>query len=151
MKKDFVELAIGLMALIVGGAAEELLPKFAGVGLPFLLMATLYLAMRRRPAGFFIFAVASGAMEDSLCSLPFATSIAFFTLAAAFLHWAHLERCTFAFAFPAYQLWLRMWTGSLHGGVFARFLVSIPAGAVAAGIAYLALTWLDRKGALDEQ
>lgn len=150
MSKDLVQLSIGLMALVFGAAAEELLPKFLGVGFPFLLMATVYMAAKRAPWPMFLFAVGAGALEDGLSSLPFAASIAFFALCAAFLYWTDLTRCTFAFAFPTYQLWLRMWSGGLDGGVFARLLLSIPVGLATAGVTWVVLEWLDRKGALDE-
>lgn len=150
MNKDLPHLAIGLLALVFGGAAEELLPKIAGVGFPFLLMASIYMAANRAPWPMFLFAAAAGALEDGLSSLPFAASIAFFSLVAAFLYWTDLVRCTFAFAFPAYQLWLRMWTGGLDGGVFARLLLSIPVGAATAAATWQILQWLDRKGAVDE-
>ena len=39
MKNEVVQLLVALAALTFGASAEEMLPKFAGVGFPVLLMA----------------------------------------------------------------------------------------------------------------
>ena len=149
-KAEWVEFAIAAGALALGAAAEEMLPKFSGVGFPLLMMACVYFATRRGIWPMFMFAAAAGAAEDSLCGLPFATSIAFFAMAAAFVRTMDSEWVAFAL-FPLYQLWVRMWCEGLHGGVFSRFLVSIPVGVVTAFAVRQILGWLDRKGAVDEE
>lgn len=150
LKKELIELAIGLGALVFGGAAEELLPKFCGAGFPVLMMSAVYFARRRAIAVAFMFAAAAGAAEDALSALPFATSISFFCLAAAFARVAADEWCAYAFAYPLYEIWLGMWMANPQGGVFARFLVAIPAGAVTAAAVFCLLRAVERKGAVDE-
>lgn len=150
MKNEAVQLAIALLALVFGGAAEELLPKFPGVGFPILLMACIYMATRRGVWQMFLFAAAAGAAEDSLSSLPWATSIAYFCMVAAFVRTTELEWSAYAFAYPLYQLWIRMWSANLAGGIFGRFLLAIPMGLAAAFCVKNILRWLDRKGAVDE-
>ena len=149
MKKDLVQLSIAFFALVFGGALEELLPKFAGAGFPVLLMSVVYVASRRSVATVFLFAIAAGAMEDALSALPFATSLAYFVLVAAFVKATGLVESAFAFSFPVYQLWLRMWSANLNGGVFGRFLVSIPLGLATAVAVWAVLRLVERKGAVD--
>lgn len=150
MKSEIVQLAIALLVLVFGGAAEELLPKFPGVGFPLLLMASIFMATRRGIWQMFMFAAAAGAVEDSLSSLPWATSISFFCMAAAFARSTESEWSAYAFAYPLYQFWVRMWSANLAGGVFSRFLLAIPVGLATAFCVRCALRWLDRKGAVDE-
>lgn len=149
LKNDLVHLSIALGALVAGAALEEMLPKFAHAGFPFLLMAAVFFASRRKRGEALMFAVAAGAVEDALSSLPFATSIAFFALVAAFVHTTQITRVTYIFVYPVYELWMRMWTSALEGDVFSRFLVAMPVGAVTALAAVGALAWLDGKGAVD--
>ena len=151
MKADWVQYATGLAALAAGAAAEELSPKTGGAGFPFLLMAAVYFAARRERQVALVFAVAAGAFEDSLSALPFATSISFFALAALFVAYTGFVKSAFAFAFPLYQIWLRMWCSELDGSIATRFLVAFPAGILAALGAIALLGWLERKGALDER
>ena len=151
MKRDWVRLALGAMALVVSCAAEELFPKTLGVGFPALLAATAYFAARRPAAEAVLFALVAGASEDSLSSLPFATSAAFFAAAALLLGRSRLPIAFAPVAYAAYQLWLWMWMGSsLDGSVFARVLAALPVGAAAAAAAVCVLSWADGKGAVDE-
>ena len=69
MKNDLVQFAAFLLVLIVGAAAEDLLPHFLGVGFPLLLAALLVLAPRLKPMNLIAFAIAAGAMEDALAVL----------------------------------------------------------------------------------
>ena len=150
MKNEVVQLVIALGVLVFGGAAEELLPKFPGVGFPILLMACVFMATRRGVWQMFMFAAAAGAAEDSLSSLPWATSISFFCMVAAFVRTTDSEWSVYAFAYPLYQLWIRMWSENLAGGIFSRFLLAIPMGLVTAACVKYILEYLDRKGAVDE-
>ena len=96
MKSNVVQLVLALMALVLGGAAEELLPKVAGIGFPVLLAAALFFAVRRGTAEAVVFALAAGALEDALSALPPGTSPVFFLAAIAlarrcgFPHSAHI-------------------------------------------------------------
>ena len=150
MRNELVQMAIALGALVFGGAAEELLPKFRGVGFPVLLMASIFIASRRGPRQMFMFAAAAGAFEDALSSLPYAASMTFFCMAAVFVKTMEAERSAYVFAYPLYELWLRVWSADLAGGVFGRFLVSIPVGLATALAVSAALRSIDRRGAVDE-
>ncbi len=151
MKSDFVQFVFALLVLIFGGAAEELMPKFLGVGFPFLLMATIFLAPRRTILAAVLFAVAAGSFEDALSSLPFATSVAFFTCAALLVRTAHLSYMAMAVVHPIYQMWLWLWRPETESGIFGRFLVSILTGPLAAVAVVLLLVWLERRAAIGER
>ena len=60
MKSDIVQLVFALLVLAFGGALEELLPHFVGVGFPILLMSALFVAPRRRAIPAILFAIAAG-------------------------------------------------------------------------------------------
>lgn len=152
MKKEIVELVIALVALFVGGAAEELVPKAYGVGFPVLLSATAYMSVRRTPLSGIVFAVAAGAAEDALSGLPPMTSIAWFVAVASLMRGFKLPLPAAAFAFCGYQLWLWAWLGGeLQGHLAARLLAALFAGALALAATSAVLWWLDRKGAVDEK
>ncbi|MBR0197539.1 MAG: hypothetical protein IJQ34_05360 [Kiritimatiellae bacterium] len=151
MKTEIIQLVLALLSLIFGGALEEMLPKFSGVGFPFLLMASIFWASKRSLTAMIMFSIAAGSFEDALSNLPFATSLAYFTLIAAFTRTTELKYSAFAFSYPIYQIWLWMWLPGLSGGVFTRFLVSIPVGLVCAWASSMILEWLDRKGAVGEE
>lgn len=152
MKKDIVHLVYALTAIVACSAVEELLPQMFAVGWPVLLSAAAYCSVRRPPIEGFLFAVAAGAAEDSLSSLPVATSLSFFVGMFALLRGLKLP---LVFALPAYcfyQLWLWIWLGSaLDGSVMLRFMSAIPVGAVALVAVAYALEWLDGKAAMDEK
>ena len=84
MKSDFAKIVYCAAILAAGCAAEELLPKFLGAGFPVLLAATVFLSARSGIFAAVAFAIAAGAAEDAVSSLPVATSACFFTLAALF-------------------------------------------------------------------
>lgn len=136
--------------LLLGAAGEELLPKVLGVGFPILLAVVQLEAARKTVVEFMLFAVAAGAVEDALSSLPFLTSVSFFLLVATVIHWTSLPRAAILLTYPVYQLWLMIWVPSMQGGIYGRLLVSLPFGAVAAlGIAGIVF-YCERKAALDE-
>lgn len=149
MRTDAARIAIAFFALVFGGAAECLLPRFFGVGLPFLLAASLAVAERRPLSRMVLFALAAGAAEDSLSGLPFATSAAFFVLAAAAVKRSGAHLAVASLAYPVYQLWLWLWTAPPGGVVFGRFLAAVPAGLVTALAVPPVLVFLERKAALD--
>ena len=152
MKKDFVHLVYMLIVLVVAGAMEELVPKIFNVGLPVLLSAAAYSALRRTPVEALLFALAAGGMEDSLSSLPFATSIGFFVAQFALLRLFKLPLAAAIPFFALYQFWVWMWLGSRHsGGLWLRILSSIPVGALTLALVCLAMRWLDGKAAMNEK
>ena len=150
MKSNIVQIAIALWTIVFASAFEEMLPKIAGVGFPLLMMSSVYFASKREMGRFFAFAVVAGAAEDAICSLPFATSIAFFVMIAAFIAVTGMVASCCFFAYPLYQIWLGMWLPDMNGAIFNRFLLSIPVGALTAGAAWLVLGWIDKRGAVDE-
>ena len=150
MKNSLVHFLLGLITVIVFGAAEELAPKVLGVGFPFLLAAVQYAAVTRPVPAFVIFSLTAGAFEDALSSLPPMTSVSFFLATAALVRWTDLPRSAILLTFPLYQLWLALWLSGLGGGVFARILLSVPFGLAAALVVTAILTLAERKAAIDE-
>lgn len=152
MKKDIVQLAYAIFVLVLSCAAEELLPAVMGVGVPALLSAAIYFAMNRAPVVGLLFALAAGAAEDSLSSLPLAASVSCFVVACALLRGFKLHFAFAVFAYPLYQLWIWAWLGSaMQGRILFRILASFPVGVVALAIVWLLLRWLDGKAAVDEK
>ena len=154
MKSDFVQIAFAGIALVVGGALEELLPKVYGVGAPVLLMAALFVAYRRPRLVAVLFALAAGAMEDALAArAPGLGSnlLLFFVLAWAVNRSRTVPVLWAALVYPCCQLLFfvdRFFDGR-GGEVCLRFLVAIPLGAVTAAATGAALVWLERRAALD--
>ena len=151
MRNDVVQLAVMALALVLGAAAEELLPNFLGVGFPILLMAAQFEASRRKgvlPA--LLFAGAAGAMEDAISSLPYLTSIGYFVLSAVAMRWVRLPEAAMALVYPVFQIWLYLWL-PLEGGVFSRLLLSIPIGLLTGLAVWSVLGWTERRAAVDEQ
>lgn len=143
-------MVLALLALVVGCAAEELLPKFAGVGFPILMCTTVFIATRRRISLSVCFAIAAGAAEDSLCGLPPVTSISFFLAVSALARWGEFPHGALVMAYPVYQCWLRLWAGPVCDGVFYRMLVAVPMGLVTAFATWAVLTFVERRAAIDE-
>lgn len=140
------------IVLVVGGAAEELLPQFLGVGFPILLAAAQGIAVRRIGSlQAMLFAIAAGAMEDALSSLPAMTGIGFFLLWAVVTRWARLPRGAMLLAYPIFQVWLYLWVAGLQGGIFNRLLLALPIGLATEFGVGVALDWVARKAAIDEQ
>ena len=150
MKSDVVQLAFVLIVLSVGAGAEELLPKFLGVGFPVLLTAAQYAATRRTAVLALLFAGTAGAVEDALSSLPFAMSASYFVGVAALARWSRLPRAAMALTYPLYQFWLWLWVPDLCGSVFIRMLAAVPAGLVTAVAGVALLAWGERGAAIDE-
>ena len=142
---QFVFLAL---ALVAGVAAEELLPKFLGVGFPVLLALSQHRASGNGLQGAVLFSVAAGAFEDAISSLPPFTSTSFFILAAALARFANRPRMATALAYPVYHLWLAVWMPSLHGSVYGRMLAALPAGFATAFAVSAIMGFLERKAAV---
>lgn len=150
VKNDSLRFVLALLTLVVGAAAEELLPKFLGLGFPVLLSAVPVLASRRPLALSVIYALAAGGVEDSLSALPFLTSASVFLVLSALARWTRLPHLVAVFAYPAYQVWLCLWCSGLQGGFFGRFLLAFPLGALTSVAVTAALLWCERKAAVDE-
>ncbi len=147
MKRSIVQFAFVVVALVVGGALEDMLPHFGGVGVPVLLGAAVFFAVTVGAPAWVLAALAAGALEEALSAQPAATAIVFFAalaLAARFLReplvWALV-------AYPAYQVWLALVSDA--SGAFGRFLLSIPVGAFAVSLTFVVLSGLWRKAGAD--
>lgn len=150
MKNEIVQIVMALLALVIGCAAEELLPKFAGVGFPVLMCATVFMASRRKILLAIFFAIAAGAAEDSLCGLPPATSVSFFLAVVALVRWGDFPHGALVLAYPVYQGWLRLWAGSACDGVFYRVLIAVPVGLTTALSTWAVMMFAERSAAVDE-
>ena len=151
MISDVIQFVVFLLILVPGVAAEEMLPKVLGVGFPILLTSVQFVSLRLPLPPSVLFAVAAGAAEDAVCSLPPMTSGSFFLLAALLARWSRLPWLTAVLVAAGYQAWLAVWMVGLGGGVFVRILVALPIGLVTALSVHAALSWTWRKAAIDER
>ena len=152
MKKDIVHLVHALLTLVIACAVEELAPGIFGVGLPVLLSSSLYCAINRKPLEGILFALAAGAAEDSLASLPLASSVSFFVVAGALFRGFKLSPFAAPAVYPVYQFWVWAWLGSaMQGNILLRILAAFPVGAMVFSLVWFFLRWLDGKAALDEK
>ena len=148
---DFVQIALAALVLVLGAAAEELLPKFVGVGFPVLLAAVPFMSVRRGRPEALCFAAAAGAMEEAVSGLPPMAGVSFFLALAFISHGSALTWTLAALAFPVYQVWLSVWLVGIGGGVFGRVLLSFPIGFLTMLAVGAAVGALRRKAAVDEQ
>ena len=146
-----VQFVLYVLVLVPGAAFEELLPRVFGVGVPVLLMSTLFLSVRQAGPSVLAFAVVAGAVEDALSALPPMTSVSYFLALALLL--CRLGSAWFvpAVAYAGYQVWLSVWVTSIGGDVFKRVLLACPVGLVTAFAVEVALAWLCGKAAADER
>lgn len=151
MANSVIVLVLSVFALVFGAGAETLLPKLLGVGFPVLMAAVQFVALRRPAAEAVLFALAAGAMEDALSSLPAATSASYFLAVAALVKWLGVPGAVAFFAYPVYQVWLFMWTGRPWGGVFGHVLLALPVGVATSLAVEFVLGWAERKAAVDEE
>lgn len=150
MKNDLALIVLSVAAVSLFAAAEELCPKMFGAGMPFLLSSVLYFSSKRPLFVAVPFAIVAGAAEDAVSSLPFVTAMSFFAMAAFACALLKTGVALASVFFPAaFQLWLWIWEPSIGNGVFARVLVSVPAGLFTAFAASAALSFAERKGGLD--
>ena len=140
-----------VLTLVLGAAAEELLPKPLGVGFPVLLAAVQFWAMSGFPLSMALYALAAGAVEDSLSSLPVMTSASYFLAVAAVVRWSELPRGAIVLTYPIYQIWLWIWIPSLQGNAFHRILMALPVGLAAAFAVWAVLAAVKRGGGVDEE
>ena len=151
MISELSRLVPAVFVLVFGAAAEELLPKFFGVGFPVLLVSVPFLIARCTKAEGLAFAVAAGAMEEALSSLPPMSGVSFFLAVAVFVRRFGYPVMSSGFAYPVYQVWLSVWCARIGGGVFGRILLAFPIGCLTAAAVGAAVDWLCRKAALNEQ
>ena len=149
MKDKFASFTFAVLVLVLGGATEEIVPRFFGVGLPVLLSAALFMASRRTTAVTILFALAAGGVEDALAHLPTFTSASFFLAAALLVHGTETSSVAMLLAYPAYQLWLNIWLVP-GGGVFLRMLVAVPLGLLTVLATESLLARAERGAGVDE-
>lgn len=151
MKSEFSLLVFAIIVLILGGAAEELLPKPFEVGFPFLFCATIWFAYRTTHVASFIFALAVGTAEDALSGLPFMMSASYFVLATAVIRILRLPTVVAPLLYFGYQFWLWLWVVSLQGNLFMRSLLALPIGAGTMLVVTTVLDYVQREGGLNEK
>lgn len=151
MISEFVQIALAALVLVLGASAEELLPKFFGVGFPVLLASVPFVSVHRgRPAAL-AFAAAAGATEEALSGLPPMSGVSFFLALAVLSRRSGFSGTLATLAFPVYQVWLSIWLVGIGGGVFGRILLAFPIGFLTMLAVGVAVNWLCRKAAVDEQ
>ena len=130
MKGSVVQFVFILLALVFGGALESVLPSVWGLSVPVLLGAAIFFATVTRAPVWIFAAVAAGALEESVASLPPATAIVFFAALAV------------AVRFLPVRMHLVLY-------YYARAMVAIPVGALslAAVVALMSVAW--RKAGAD--
>ena len=149
MKNDFVKFVFAVLALVIGGALEELLPTWSGVGVPVLLSAVAAFALLGSAVEGVLMALAAGAFEESLASLPPVAAISFFVMLAVAVRCSRMPWFWMAAAYPLYQLWIGLMCPGSGGGVFGRFFIAIPVGIVTVFAGLAALTFLRGKAGAD--
>lgn len=150
MKSEFVQFVFVLIAIVVSAAAEELLPSFAGVGLPLLLALVVAASFGMKVLPSVMTAAGAGAFEDALSSLPPMTSVCFFVIAALVSRQSRYPRPIMLLLFPLHELWAGLCSVGPLGESFGRVLVALPLGAVATVVQRFALAWAERRAGIDE-
>lgn len=150
MKNNSIRFVLALLTLVIGASAEELLPKFLGVGFPVLLAAVPFFSLKRPAMLPVLYALAAGATEDALSGLPLLTSASLFLVLTALSRWTHLPSLVAVFSYPVYQVWLCLWCSDLQGSIFTRCLLAIPVGAFAFAVVTAILLTVERRAGADE-
>lgn len=147
MKGSVVQFVFILLALVFGGALESVLPSVWGLSVPVLLGAAVFFATVTRAPVWIFAAVAAGALEESVASLPPATAIVFFAALAVAVRFLPERIVWIVAAYPAYQIWLGLVAEG--SGAIARAMVAVPVGALslAAVAALMSVAW--RKAGAD--
>jgi len=119
-----------MVVFLLCGALEEAMPRIYSVGFPFLMMAALILGCVRTLTGAVLLSVLAGTMEDALSVLPLTTTTSFLLLVVLCARAWPTPCLVPILAYPAYQLWLVVWTDLPAGELWSRLLVSVPVAAV---------------------
>lgn len=150
MRDSIVKFAYSTIVIVACGAFEELLGSVMNVGFPFLLAATVSIAIDRSARMMLMFALAAGAMEDSLCALPSAVSVWSFLAIGSSIRWGIAPYVIACAAFPVYQILLWLLVPDIEGSVFTRLPLSLGIGSITFFAVHWVLRVLGRKVALDE-
>ena len=147
MKNNLVQFAFILLALVIGGALEDMLPTIGSLGMPVLLSLAVFFSVETRTPVWILAAVAAGAFEEAVYALPPASAMVFFAAIAVAVRFLREPIVWIAVAYPSYQAWLALVSDG--AGALGRMLLSVPVGAVCMSAAYLILSRLWRKAGAD--
>ena len=147
MKGNLVQFAFIVAAIVLGGALEDMLPSVGSLGLPMLLSLAVFFAFETRTPIWIMTAVAAGAFEEAVCSLPPGSAIVFFAAIAVAIRFLREPVVWIAVAYPSYQIWLALVADGM--GAPGRILLSVPVGAAFLVIALAVLPLLWRKAGAD--
>lgn len=147
MKNNIVQFAFIVLALVFGGALEDMLPTIGTLGAPVLLSLAVFFASETRTPVWIMAAVAAGAFEEAVCALPPASAIVFFAAIAVAVRFFREPVLWIVAAYPSYQIWLALVSDG--AGALGRVLISIPFGAVCMAAALAVLPRLWRKAGAD--
>ena len=147
MKSNVVQFAFIVVAIVLGGALEDMLPPIGSLRLPMLLSLAVFFAVETRTPIWIMAAVAAGAFEEAICSLPPGSAIVFFAAIAVAIRFFREPIVWIAVAYPSYQIWLALVAGGM--GASGRMLLSVPVGAAFLAVALAVLPWLWRKAGAD--
>lgn len=147
------------IVLVLGGALEMMLPKLVGVGVPVLLGWTIWVGGDERAGaggvgGAVVLAVAAGAFEDALSSLPFLTSVSFFVVAVLVARRISTLQLPFPFglvlflACPLYEAWVWLLATPVASGGWCLVLGAACLMSLAAAAFVAVFAWCERKAAL---
>ena len=124
-----------------------MLPSIGSLGVPVLLSLAVFFAVETRTPIWIMSAVAAGAFEEAICSLPPGSAIVFFAAIAVAIRFFREPVVWIAVAYPLYQVWLALVADGM--GAPGRILLSVPVGAVFLSVALAVLPWLWRKAGAD--
>ena len=147
MKGNLVQFAFIVVAIVLGGALEDMLPSIGSLGVPMLLALAVFFAVETRTPIWIMAAVAAGAFEEAICSLPPGSAIVFFAAIAVAIRFFREPVVWIAIAYPSYQVWLALVADGM--GAPGRILLSVPVGAAFLAVALVVLPWLWRKAGVD--
>ena len=147
MKSNVVQFVFIVVALVLGGALEDMLPSVGSLGLPILLSLAVFFAVETRTPIWIMTAVAAGAFEEAVCSLPPGSAMVFFAAIAVAIRFFREPVVWIAVAYPSCQVWLALVSDT--AGASGRILLSVPVGAVCMAMAFAVLPRLWRKAGAD--
>jgi len=145
-----LQLLFDVLVLVTSLALEELTPKFGGIGLPLLLVASATLASRRSLIMAVLFGLAAGGAEDAVSALPVMLSTSYFLGISLWARYRQLPRVSWILMYPGYQLWLGLWTSGIGGSIFSRLLMALVLGVPVLLALPAVVRFLERKAGVDE-
>lgn len=151
VKNKRLHFLFSILVLILASTLEDVLPRIFGVGFPILLMVTLSFAVKKPMTLAVIFAVAAGASEDAISSLPMMTSVSFFVVMALLTRWAKAPILMSILGCALYQFWIMVWLVNIGGNVFVRSLAAIPISGLTILLILPILRLVEKGVALNEE